>query len=101
MSRTLHCYAEGRDGGWEAICLDLDIAVQGDSFAEVYRALDEAIAAYLETVHDLPESEQRHLLRRKAPIYVRLSFLLRAVRTILFGRDSDPQYADFTLAAAA
>lgn len=101
MSRTLHCYAEGRDGGWEAICLDLDIAVQGDSFAEVYRALDEAIAAYLETVHDLPESEQRHLLRRKAPISVRLSFLLRAVRTILFGRDSDPQYADFTLAATA
>jgi predicted RNase H-like HicB family nuclease len=101
VARTLHCYAEGRDGGWEAICLDLDIAVQGESFEEVYRALDEAIAAYLETVHDLPESERRHLLRRKAPITVRLSFLFRAVRTILFGRDGDPQYADFTLPAAA
>jgi predicted RNase H-like HicB family nuclease len=101
VSRTLHCYAEGRDGGWEAICLELDIAVQGDSFAEVYQALDEAIAAYLETVHDLPEGERRHLLRRKAPMSVRISFLLRAFRTILFGRDNDPQYAGFTLPVAA
>lgn len=101
MARTLHCYAEARDGGWEAICLDLDIAVQGDSFEEVYHALDEAIAAYVETVNDLPESERRHLLRRKAPILVRLSFLLRTVKTILLGRDSDPHYADFTLPAAA
>lgn len=27
--RALHCCASGRDGDWEAICLDLDIAVQG------------------------------------------------------------------------
>ena len=27
--RILHCYASGRDGEWEGICLDLDIAVQG------------------------------------------------------------------------
>ena len=101
MARTLHCYAEGRDGGWEAICLDLDIAVQGGSFEEVYRALDEAVAAYLETVHDLPENERRGLLHRKAPITVRLSFLFRAIRTILWSRENDPQYADFTLPPAA
>jgi predicted RNase H-like HicB family nuclease len=101
LARTLHCYAESRDGGWEAICFDLDIAVQGGSFEEVYRALAEAIAAYFETVNDLPESERGHLLRRKAPISVRISFVLRAVRTILFGRDNDSQYAGFTLPAAA
>ena len=49
--RSLRCYAEGRDGDWEAICLDLDIAVQGSSFEEVFRSLQEAISLYLETRH--------------------------------------------------
>ena len=53
MARILHCYAEGRDGDWEAICLELDVAVQGGSFEEVFRSLREAIALYLETVADL------------------------------------------------
>ena len=97
----LHCYAEGRDGGWEAICLDLDIAVQGESFASVYRALDAAIAAYLDTVQDLPEDARARLMKRKAPLTVRLSFLGRAARTLLWGARTDAQYADFTLPVAA
>jgi predicted RNase H-like HicB family nuclease len=52
-SRSLHCYAEGRNGDWEAICLDLDIAVQGGSFEEVFGSLREAISLYLESVADL------------------------------------------------
>ncbi len=44
MARTLRCYAEGRDDSWEAICLDPDIAVQGESFAEVVDSLNEAIS---------------------------------------------------------
>ena len=31
MARLLRCYAEGRIGKGEAVCLDLDIAVQGRS----------------------------------------------------------------------
>ena len=79
VSRTLHCYAEGRDGDWEAICLDLDIAVQGHWFEEVFGSLQEAIALYLETVADLALEEQRSLLRRNGPS-VRLKFVGHAVR---------------------
>ena len=71
-SKSLRCYAEGRDGDWEAICLDLDIAVQGGSFEEVFSSLQEAISLYLETVTDLPPQEQRALLHRPAPFPVRL-----------------------------
>jgi hypothetical protein len=65
--RTLHCYASGRDGDWEAICLDLDIAVQGSSFDDVRRSLHEAVSLYLESVATLPEDQQGHLLHRTAP----------------------------------
>ena len=70
MRRLLHCYAEGRDGEWEAICLDLDVAVQGKSFADVYDSLNKAIALYLESVRDLPEAERESLLQRRVPLRV-------------------------------
>ena len=35
MTRTYLCYAFGQDGEWEALCRDLDIAVQGGSFEQV------------------------------------------------------------------
>lgn len=69
-NRTLHCYASGRDGDWEAICLDLDIAVQGESFEIVQRSLQEAVALYLEAVADLPADQRRHLLHRPAPLLI-------------------------------
>ncbi|WP_256445687.1 hypothetical protein [Skermanella sp. TT6] len=43
MRRAFACIAEGRDGEWEAFCLDLDLAVAGTSFEEVYRDLNKAI----------------------------------------------------------
>ncbi len=67
MARTLRCYAEGRDAAWEAICLDLDIAVQGVSSTEVLDSLNEAISLYMETVSELPEDERASLLDRPAP----------------------------------
>lgn len=51
--RVLYCCASGREGAWQAICVDLDIAVQGRSFEEVSRLLEEAIGLYLQTVNDL------------------------------------------------
>jgi hypothetical protein len=99
--RTLHCYAEGRDGDWEAICLDLDIAVQGRSFDEVFHSLSKAVALHLETVASLPVEEQKHLLHRPAPLSVRLGFLARSIRA-LFRRDPPDRYHhQFTMPAAA
>ena len=83
--KSLRCYAEGRDGDWEAICLDLDIAVQGSSFEEVFGSLQEAIALYLESVTALRRPNERDLLHRPAPFPVRLKFLTHALRG-LFGQ---------------
>ena len=99
-ARSLHCYAEGRDGDWEAICLDLDIAVQGSSFEEVSMSLREAIALYLDAVEDLPPEERAKLLHRRAPVGVRLRFLGHALRG-LFVNDSDMQRHQFTMPLAA
>lgn len=101
MHRTLYCYAEGKGREWEAICLDLDIAVQGHSFAEVYQSLNEAIDVYLESVEALPEAEQARLLSRKAPLRVRVKFFWFAFKSLFSGGDDDNQHAEFTLAAPA
>jgi predicted RNase H-like HicB family nuclease len=99
-SRTLRCYAEGRDGDWEAICLDLDIAVQGGSFEEVFTSLQEAISLYLESVADLP-SDRRALLFRPAPLPIRLKFLTHALRTVFANAEGDRQRHQFTVPVAA
>lgn len=101
VRKVLMCYAEGRDGDWEAFCLDLDIAVQGETFEEVFHALNDAIALYLETVMELPEEERGHLLNSPAPLSLRVKFLARAARA-LFGRHSgDGYHHQFTLPCAA
>jgi len=100
-TRTLHCYAEGRDGEWEAICLDLDIAVQGDSFEDVFASLRDAVALYLESVAELPETERQRLLHRPAPTTVRMKFLLHALRSLLMRRDGEMQHHQFTMPLAA
>ena len=81
MERTITCYAEGSGDQWEAICLDFDIAVQGGSFDEVYRGLQDSVALYLEHVSTLPEADRRRLLARRAPLRERLKFAYHAFRT--------------------
>jgi hypothetical protein len=95
VSKNLRCYAEGRDGDWEAICLDLDIAVQGSSFEEVFSSLQDAITLY-QGVADLPPNERRALLRRPAPLSVRFRFLTHALRGFLPYDDGDRQRHQFT-----
>jgi predicted RNase H-like HicB family nuclease len=53
-NRTVHCYTAGRNGAWEAICLEFDIAVQGNAFEEVFSSLQHAISLYIEGVANLP-----------------------------------------------
>jgi hypothetical protein len=65
----LRCYGEQKGNVWQAFCLDLNLAVQGDSFPEVRRKLHQQIASYL---YDALEGEDQkyadQLLSRKAPI---------------------------------
>lgn len=84
MERTVLCFAHGRDGAWEAICLDFDIAVAGRSFEEVKRLLDHALATYVEDAVKEGEPARKALLNRRAPFHVRArsiaGFLFAALR---------------------
>ena len=71
MGFKLRCYAYGSGDSWQAICTDLDIAVEGGSFQEARESLESCIKMYLERVSELPEAERRELLGRKSPWHLR------------------------------
>ena len=100
-TKVLHCYAEGREGDWEAICLDYDIAVQGRSFEEVARSLREAVVLYLESLKDLPQADQERLLQRRAPLRLRLKFLMGTAREMLVGNRGGAEHHPFSIPIAA
>lgn len=71
MHKSLKCFAHGGWGSWEAICVDLDIAVQGRSLEEVKGTLREAIAGYVhDAAQEAPEVRDR-LLKRRVPWHVK------------------------------
>ena len=82
--RKLTCYAWGKPGDWEALCVDYDLAAQGSSLEEVRRELADAVDTFLDYVSDLPESERRQFLNRKAPLSLRfrLSLASKISRTL-------------------
>jgi predicted RNase H-like HicB family nuclease len=100
-NRTVHCYAAGRNGAWEAICLDFDIAVQGNAFEEVLSSLQDAISLYHESVANLPPRERGGLLHRPAPLSVRSRFLTHALRGLFADGGRDTQRHQFTMTVAA
>ena len=78
MIRHLRCYAYGRGDAWEAICVDLDLAVTGHSLADVKARLSQAIESYVrDAIAESPEVARR-LLYRSAPWYVRARHALGA-----------------------
>lgn len=74
--RKLTCYAWGRPGDWEGICVDFDLAAQGASLEEIRSELNDAIETYLEYVDELSENERARFLSRKAPLGLRLRLAL-------------------------
>jgi predicted RNase H-like HicB family nuclease len=71
----LRCYVEKKDGIWQAFCIDLNLAAQGDTRDEVRTKLQRQIGSYL---HDALEGEDKEyaeqLLSRKAPIVFRAKY---------------------------
>lgn len=66
--RDFLCFAEGDEKGWEALCVDLDISIQGKSFDEVQECLEQAVASYVEDAMAEDEDTRRKLLGRVAPL---------------------------------
>lgn len=101
MDRIVRCYAQGGGQDWQAYCLDLDIAVQGKSFAEVETSLREAIRLYVESLADLPEADRARLLDRPVPLWLRLAFAWRAFASALPRRAAPGRQHSIMLACHA
>lgn len=86
MKHVLNCVARGRDQEWEALCLDLDVAVQGRSFDEVCDLLTQAIVNYVEEALDQPPEVRDALLSRRAPLSTRLWWKWRLALAARKGR---------------
>ena len=71
MNLTLRCFALAYGNQWHAICTDLDVAADGDSFDEARASLATCIELYLDGIDELPAPEQGRLLNRKSPWHVR------------------------------
>ena len=71
---VLHCYAERKGDTWQAFCVDLTLAVQGDSPEEVARKLEAQIKDYITDAMGTDKAHVAQLLSRKAPLYYRLKY---------------------------
>jgi len=103
MYRKLMCCAHGRPGQWEAICLDLDIAVSGRSFDEVRASLNKAIEMYIEAACAEDPSAREKLLNRRVPLFTRLRHLAYCAWHVIRSkkRTGDDLYASFDLTCPA
>lgn len=87
------CYVFGHGDRWEGVCVDLDLAVAGRSLEEVRDKLTLSVASYIEDALHEDGATARRLLRRKAPLRVRLGLALRMVRDALRNRrDGDDRF---------
>lgn len=95
----LRCFLRGRADHWEGICIDLDIAVQGNSVEGVQTALREAISTYFEDLQKEQPHDARRLMRRKAPLWFRMQIIANFMLHLIFGaRKSDELNAEFRIA---
>jgi hypothetical protein len=72
---VLRCFAEKKDEHWQAFCIDLCLAVQGESMKEVREKLDSMIGEY---VYDALAGEDKEfaeqLMTRKSPLSIRAKY---------------------------
>lgn len=72
---VLRCYAEQSEGQWQAICIDLNLAAQADTLAQVKDKLRAQIVDYIVDAVSGPDQEYaQELLTRKAPLALRMKY---------------------------
>lgn len=77
---SLRCYARPEDDSMIAICIDLDIAVKGDTITEVKLKMKDAIKVYLDS---LTPDDYGVLLPRRSPLHVMADYYRVAVWVLL------------------
>ena len=63
----LRCLLVRRRSGFQGICLNYDISVDGRTRFEVVEGLQVTVGMYLSRVYELPPDEQGIFLNRRAP----------------------------------
>lgn len=97
MKIPLECIAHGAGNHWEAICLDLDIAVQGSSLEDVTRILRESVQTYIDDAMTQPEPIRTAMLQRSVPFTVRASWAARLFFATMCGRRFDRKRREATI----
>ena len=62
----MHGLIEKEGNLYSALCLELDVASQGETIQEAKQNLKEAVELYLETVYE--EGDEREFIPRPAPV---------------------------------
>lgn len=88
LSLFIQGYVYGSGDHWEAICLNLDIAAQGESLEETKNLLFEMIAEYISLAEEMPAPERERMLNRSAPFLTRLGYHLGYFLASVFGRNN-------------
>lgn len=83
---TLECIAHGAGNRWEAICLDLDISVQGTSLNEVTRSLEESVVSYIKDACAEDAATTATMLARGVPFRVRMYWALKLFFATMTGK---------------
>jgi hypothetical protein len=75
---TLRCYAEQESESlWIAVCIDLCLAAQGESYCEARKRLDRQIDSYIfDAIDGEDQRDADQLLHRKAPFKQQLKYHL-------------------------
>ena len=80
MGINFKYYVWGKGSDREGLCTTFDIAMEGTSLAETERFLEEAVIDFLESLGDLPAQDRKRLLKRKAPVHLRLILFIQHLR---------------------
>lgn len=67
-TKSFRCYAEREDGQWMAFCVDLTLAVQGESYEEVREKLHKQVISYVNEALTIDRDHAQELLNRRAPL---------------------------------
>ena len=86
---VVRCYAQKKGEIWQAICLDLNLAVHGDDLNDVKERLAAMVDSY---VYDALVGEDRaysdQLLSRKAPVWFWVKYYwYKAANSANFAKD--------------
>lgn len=72
----VRCYAKRIDGQWVAVCIDLCLAAQADTYQEAKAKLEAQIQEYVYEALTIDREHAQDLLNRKAPLANRIEYLL-------------------------